>query len=755
MTRKYRKYVVVEGIVQGVGFRPFVYNIAVKNELKGTVLNTSDGVYIDIEGEEGKINNFLNELELNPPPLAKIEKITITDKKLNNYESFTIEKSNENKNMITLISPDVATCDDCRNEVLDINNRRYNYPFINCTNCGPRFSIIKKLPYDRPMTTMDEFKMCEKCREEYENPLNRRFHAQPNACSDCGPRVWLTNKTGEEIAINEPIREAVRLIKEGNIIAIKGLGGFHFVCDGKNENAIDVLRKRKSRPRKPLALMMKDISTVEKHCYVNEKENEILQGIKKPIVLLDKKSNSLPDSIAPNNNKLGIMLPYTPLHYLLFDEDIDCLVMTSANVSGLPIVYKNDEAQEKLNSIVDYFLFHNRDIHIPVDDSVVKVILDKEVVIRRSRGYAPEPIKFKKMEELLTTGADLKNTFTFSKEEYLFMSQYIGDLDNLESYKNYIYNIDHFKSLYNINPKIIAHDMHPDFLSTDYANSKETEKIQVQHHHAHIVSCIAENNLAERVIGIAFDGTGLGDDNKVWGGEFLICDYLDYERVAHINYVKMPGGDYAVKEPYRMALSYLYSLKRESINIEKLSHLHDKNTKAIIMMLKNNINCVETSSMGRFFDAVSALLGFNDRISYEGEAAIYLESIANQNENRKYKYVIENTGDKLVINTKEIIKGILNDIENKVDKSIISMKFHNTIISFSIDVCKQIRINHSIDKVALSGGVFNNDILLKGIHEGLSRENFKVYIHSDIPCNDSGISLGQIVVANEKLKCRR
>lgn len=750
-----RKYVVVKGIVQGVGFRPFVYKIATENKLNGWVNNTSEGVYIDVEGDEKNIEIFLDKLENHAPPLSQINEVIIENKVLICYKDFTIKISENNNYSITLISPDVATCDECRDDILDKNNRRYKYPFTNCTNCGPRFSIIKELPYDRPMTTMKEFKMCEKCKEEYENPLDRRFHAQPNACAECGPKVWLTDKNGNEIFIDEPINEAKRLIKEGNIIAIKGLGGFHIVCDGKNEKAIDTLRKRKLRPSKPLALMMKDINIVEKYCNVNQKENEILQGIKKPIVLLDKNNDLLPNNIAPNNKKLGVMLPYTPLHYLLFDKDLECLVMTSANVSGLPIVYKNDEALKDLNNIVDYFLFHNREIHIPVDDSVVKVLLDKEIVIRRSRGYAPVPIKYEKMEEILATGADLKNTFTISKEGYLFTSQYIGDLDNLENYNNYEHNINHFKSIYNIKPKVIAHDMHPNFLSTEYANNKDVTKIKVQHHHAHIASCMVENNIDEKVIGIAFDGTGLGDDNKIWGGEFLICDYLDYKRAAHLNYVKMPGGDYAVKEPYRMALSYLYNLNKENIYIDKLSHLNSKNIKAIITMLKNNINCVETCSVGRFFDAVSALLGFNEKISFEGEAAIYLESIANKDVNKCYKYEIKNNEDKLVINTNEIIKGILNDIENKVDKSIISMKFHNTIISFSIDVCKQLSIKHNIDKVALSGGVFNNEILLKGIYNRLLKDNFKVYIHSSIPCNDGGISLGQIAIANKKLKCRR
>jgi hydrogenase maturation protein HypF len=474
-----RKYLVVTGIVQGVGFRPFVYNIAMENNLKGWVKNTSEGVYIDLEGTQKCIESFLHKLKSGAPPLSKIHSITIENRDIVNYSEFSIEKSEDNHKTITLISPDVATCTDCEKEIKNSKDRRYQYAFTNCTNCGPRFSIIKKLPYDRPMTTMEKFKMCPHCMQEYENPRDRRFHAQPNACEDCGPRVFLTDNCVKKITTKNPIEEVKELIKSGKIIGIKGLGGLHIACDGKNQQVIELLRQRKLRPSKPFALMMKDIDTVNKYCYVNEIEEEILMGIKKPILLLDVKNNRLPVNIAPDNNKLGVMLPYTPLHSLLFHDNIEVLVMTSANVSGLPMVYKNEEAIEKLNNIADYFLLNDRDIHVAVDDSVARVILGKERVIRRSRGYAPMPVIIENIKETLAYGSHLKNTFCISKEKFAFLSQHMGDMDNLEAYKNYIHNVKHFKDLYNVKPEIIAYDMHPDLLLSNFAKKEGGKKVQV------------------------------------------------------------------------------------------------------------------------------------------------------------------------------------------------------------------------------------------------------------------------------------
>ncbi|WP_331681669.1 carbamoyltransferase HypF [Romboutsia sp.] len=750
---KLRKYIVVKGIVQGVGFRPFVYKIAVDNNLNGWVNNTSKGVFIDIEGLKPNIDNFIYDLEHKSPPLSQINEILIEDREVLDYIDFEIKHSKEDSDAITFISPDFATCDDCIKDINDKKNRRYRYPFTNCTNCGPRFSIIKKLPYDRPVTTMGEFKMCDECATEYKDPLNRRFHAQPNACSKCGPQVELIDKHKNKINCEDAIEKAVSLIKEGNILAIKGLGGFHLACDATNIDTITNLRNRKVRPTKPLALMMKDIDTVKKYCHVSKKEEEILLNNKRPILLLNKKGEYFPNNIAPNNDKLGVMLAYTPLHNLLL-EDLDVLVMTSANVSGIPMIYENDEAIEKLNNIVDYFLIHNRDIYIPVDDSVSTVVLGEERVIRNSRGYAPISMNLDNTNDTLACGSHLKNTFAISKQENVFISQYIGDMENLETYNNFENNVSHLKEIYNINPKVIAYDMHPNYWCNEFVSRIDAIKIPIQHHHAHIVSCMVENNVNDRVIGIAFDGTGYGTDGNIWGAEFMACDYKNFIREGHLNYVHIPGGDGAVKEPWKMAVSYMYNTYKDELYNYLPDSLTDKNIKPLISMIKNNINSPLCSSMGRLFDTVSALLGYKDKITFEGEAAILLESIADINEDKSYNYYIDHIQENYIIDTTKLIKGIINDLEYNVDKRKISMKFHNTIIDISVNMSNLLSKKYNIKKVALSGGVFHNEILLKGIYEKLTNQGFEVLTHKLIPTNDSGISLGQLVIANNNIKER-
>lgn len=751
--RKVRKYIVVKGIVQGVGFRPFVYKIATHNNLNGWVNNTSKGVFIDVEGLKPNIDNFIYDLQHKSPPLSQINGIFIEDREVLDYIDFEIRHSQEDDDAITLISPDFATCDDCIKDINDKKNRRYRYPFTNCTNCGPRFSIIKKLPYDRPVTTMGEFEMCDKCVAEYKDPLDRRFHAQPNACSKCGPQVELVDKHKNKIKCEDAIEKAVSLIKEGNILAIKGLGGFHLACDAKNEDAIANLRKRKVRPTKPLALMMKDIDTVKKYCHVSKKEEQILLSNKRPILLLNKKEDYLPSNIALNNNKLGIMLPYTPLHNLLL-EDLDVLVMTSANVSGIPMIYENNEAIEKLNNIVDYLLIHNRDIYIPVDDSVSTVVLEEERAIRNSRGYAPISMTLDNINDTLACGSHLKNTFAISKKENIFISQYIGDMENLETYNNFENNVSHLKEIYNINPNVIAYDMHPNYWCNEFVSNQKAIKIPVQHHHAHIVSCMVENNVNDTVIGIAFDGTGYGTDGNIWGGEFMVCDYKNFIREGHLNYVHIPGGDSAVKEPWKMAVSYMYHTYNDELHNHLPCSLIDKNIKPLISIIKNNINSPLCSSMGRLFDAVSALLGYKDKITFEGEAAILLESIADINEDKSYNYYIDHIEENYIIDTTKLIKGIINDLECNVDKRKISMKFHNTIIEISVNMSNLLSKKYNIKKVALSGGVFHNEILLKGIYGKLTNQGFEVLTHKLVPTNDSGISLGQLVIANNNIKER-
>lgn len=776
-----RLFIKVEGIVQGVGFRPFVYSIAVSNDLKGWVNNTSEGVFIDVEGSEENLDEFLSQLEFNPPPLSRIENINITEKSPCNFNNFEIKESLENLEKITLIPPDIGTCKDCRDDILDPNNKRYCYPFTNCTNCGPRYSIIKQLPYDRDKTTMEKFKMCPACVEEYNNPLNRRFHAQPNACHSCGPHIYLTDNKGIDIPLTDiigsqempdnfdstnnkvNINEKIiswtqKKLKEGFIFAIKGLTGFHLVCDGENSNAVDLLRKRKHRPDKPFAVMMKDINTVKKHCSINDKEDELLSGIRKPIVLLNKLNNyNLPETLALNQNTLGVMLPFTPLHELLFLKDLNVLVMTSANVHGLPLEYRNETAIEHLEDIVDYFFMHDRDIFIPVDDSVSKVVLGRERVIRRARGYAPEPITFKSEAPILACGSNMKNTTCISKDNFLFLSPHNGDLENLETYEHYKNNIEHLKSIFSFNPKYIVSDMHPSYYSTQYAQSCGVELIQVQHHHAHIVSCMVENKLSNKVIGLAFDGTGYGIDGKVWGSEFLICDYENFTRAAHLDYVMMPGGDSAILEPWKMGLSYLYrSLSKESTYI---NGFYGNKANIILKMIDKNINCIETSSMGRFFDAISSIIDVCQKITFEGQASMELESLTSASENctdtTSYAYKILSKNNKLIIDTIPIINEIVNDLKMGVPKNIISQRFHNTVISFSVDICKRLREFHGINDVALSGGVFQNNYIFIGIINALETEGFKVYSHSIVPTNDGGLSLGQLVIANERLKSIR
>jgi len=755
-----RLFLKVEGIVQGVGFRPFVYNEALSLNLKGWINNNSQGVHIDIEGEEEKLNNFIEKLKYKPPLLAKIENIIVEERKTVNYNSFEIKESEINNKKITLISPDMAICEECIQDITNPLNKKYMYPFTSCTNCGPRFSIIKSIPYDRDKTTMKKFNMCEECNREYTDPTNRRFHAQPNACRACGPHIWIEDSTGTKIEIENVIDWTRQKLKEGKIFAIKGLGGFNLVCDATNEDAVKMLRIRKNRPHKPFSVMSGNIETVKKYCDVTLEEEKILTGCIKPIVILDQANGyDLPKCIAPHQKTLGVMLPYTPLHHLLFGNDMEVLIMTSANGNGLPLEYKNESAVEKLGNVADYFLQHNRDIHAPVDDSVVKVIDNEIHMIRRARGYVPEPIKKDNIREILACGSNMKNTFCIAKENFIFLSQHNGNLENVETIEYYKNNIEHFKNIFNFAPKYIACDMHPNYTSSEYAYKSSLPRIEVQHHHAHIVSCLAENNVNRKVIGIAYDGTGYGTDGKMWGGEFLICDNKEFTRLGHLNYVKMPGGEMSVKEPWRMAVSHVYnafkSNNRNGYSTDKqlreiLTKLYGNKAINLIAIIKADINCPETSSMGRFFDAAASLIGLRDSVTYEGQAAIELEAAASQKSLDFYDYdVVQENG--YVVKSEKIIMGIIKDKLLDEQDSIISDKFHNTIIKFSKDICKLIRRDVGINEVVLGGGVFQNSYLLKNLTNELKNEEFVVYTNKLIPANDGGVALGQIVIANEIL----
>ena len=748
------KKIVVKGIVQGVGFRPFIYKNATKNNLKGFVNNTSKGVFIEVEGYEKDITSFIEEIKHKPPVLSKVTDIKIIDREIEGYTDFKIIESVEEEEAITLLSPDIATCDDCLADISDVNNRRYRYPFTNCTNCGPRFSITKKVPYDRENTTMDVFQMCSECREEYNDPLNRRFHAQPNGCSKCGPRVYICNKEGNEIISNDPIKDIAKEIKNGKIVAIKGIGGFHLACDAKNKEVINELRKRKKRPRKPLAVMMRDIETVKKYCDVNELEERILLGNKKPILLLDKKRNSLLPKELTNyqNGKLGVMLPYTPVHHILFSEDIDILVMTSANISGEPMVYKNHEAIEKLKGIADFYLMNNRHIYIPIDDSVSRVILGKERVLRNARGYAPKSMEIKDMAYSIALGANSNNTFAIANNENIFFSNYIGDLANYNTWQHYINSLEHMKGIYKIDPKSYFYDLHPNFYQNELLKEIKTKKIGIQHHHAHIVACMAEHSLEEEVIGIAFDGTGYGIDGKLWGGEFFICDKERFKRLAHLNYVALPGGEGAIREPWKIAISYLYDIFKEDYAAYVPKHLQEKKHQIITEIIKKDINSPKASSIGRLFDAVAALLGFDAKITFQGEAAIDLENLCCRDDQSFYQYNISLEDGIYIIDCKPLIKSVVIEVIDGIDKELIARRFHNTIIKFTIELCEILRKEYNLSSVVLSGGVFQNEILLINIYKELIKRDFKVYIHEQIPANDEGISIGQMIIGNEILK---
>lgn len=760
------RYIVkIYGIVQGVGFRPFVYKKAKDFRIYGYVKNIGGAVLIDCSGERKNIKEFIIEIIKNPPILAKIEKVQCTHIKNelcnaqyiikrkfrikeNNRQKFVIKESTKDKNEVKFVSPDIGICDKCLEDIQQKGNLRYHYAFTNCTQCGPRYSIIKTFPYDRKNTTMDKFIMCKECKKEYDNPLSRKFHAQPNCCTKCGPKLFLANKHGDIIKCEDPVKETIALLKEGKILAIKGIGGFHLVCDGRNEQAINLLRSRKHRKDKPLALMAKDIGIVKEICYISDMEEEVLSSSKRPIVILKKKIPSLlPEGIAPRQSKLGVMLPYTPLHYLLFNEKLNLLVMTSGNISGMPMEYKNKEALKHLNTVADYFLMNDREIYIEVDDSVVKVMNGVEKVIRGARGYRPYSLKTEIKHEIIAVGGQQKNTICVSKNGYAYLSQYLGDLGDFNCYENFKYVINHFSNLFDINAEVLAYDMHTLYSSTKYAKENKIRKIEVQHHHAHMVSCMAEHYIYDSVIGVIFDGTGFGLDGAVWGGEFLVGNRKSFKRAGQLEYVNIQGGEQAVKEPWRCAVSYLNALGYDPSQI--IQEVEKEKIEVVKLALDSQINCFLSSSIGRLFDAVASLCGIRNNISYDGQAAIELENVICSEGYESYSWNIKEKNGIFNIQYKGIIEGILKDIKKKELVTKISSKFHNSIIEASCDLVCKLREKEGINKVVLSGGVFENQYLLKGIYINLIKQGFKVFYNEQIPTNDEGISFGQLQVANE------
>jgi len=747
----------VRGVVQGVGFRPFIYQMAKRHSLRGWVCNTSEDVRIEVEGETRDIEQFLHGLREQSPPLSHIEEITVTPAPPAGYEKFEIRHSIAEEGKYQLVSPDIATCPDCLREIFDPGDRRYRYPFTNCTNCGPRFTIIADIPYDRPNTTMKRFQMCPECQREYDDPLNRRFHAQPNACPECGPQLELLDASGNPVTCRDIISKASQLLKEGKIIAIKGLGGFLLACDATSRAAISRLRQRKNRPTKPLAIMVSSLDEAQRHCEVNDEEAGLLTSPGSPIVLARWKAGStISKAAAPGLKYVGVMLPYTPLHHLLLRETGLPLVMTSGNLSEEPIAKDNNEAVTRLSGIVDYFLVHNRDIYARYDDSVMTVEEGRPRFVRRARGYAPFPIHLPyKSKQILGCGAEEKNTFCLTRDDHAFVSQHIGDMENMETLEHYVNTIALYQKLFRIEPEIIAHDMHPEYLPTKYAKelaAREKKKlIPVQHHHAHIASCLADNGVEGPVIGVSFDGTGYGTDGKIWGGEFIVADYKEFKRMAFLEYLPLPGGALAIKKPYRTTIGYLLSLGIDlDQNLPLFKQVDKGEIKIIRSQVEKRINTPLTSSMGRLFDAVAALSGVRGIIEYEAQAAIDLEMLAYDaaGETGRYPFSLIEQSGVSIIQIHDLFTSIINDLRGNTPKAIIAARFHNTVAQMILETCRAISAKTGIKKAALSGGVFQNRLLLRKTIPPLESAGFEVYTHRQVPCNDGGISLGQVVIAN-------
>jgi len=754
----------IKGLVQGVGFRPFVYRRAREYGMNGCVENRNDGVFMKLQADYPQMNAFLEDIKRNAPPASSIRTINVSEGDSETFNGFQIRNSRNVSDQITEISPDIAVCYDCL-EDMKMQPRRINYPFINCTHCGPRFSIIRNLPYDRNNTTMQKFQMCGDCSEEYHNVHDRRFHAQPVACNFCGPQYKFFQK-GRVIKDSFKIlKELKKLLYKGKIIAVKGIGGFHLICDATNNKVVERLRRLKNRDRKPFAVMFSDFDNLQEYAFVSDEEKEQLLSWRRPVVLLQQKK-LLAESINNGLGELGVLFPYMPLHFLIFEEiDLPAVVCTSANLSDEPIVADNDLAARKLDHIADAFLFHNREIHNRTDDSVIRMLNSQPQIIRRSRGYAPAPVTLDfDVSGILATGAELKNTFAIGMKEQAVLSQHIGDLKNYETYEFFGDAVNRFLHLFRQNPQIVVSDMHPEYMSTRFAKNFHAQQerkagndknlfpqwFQVQHHHAHIASCMAEHGLSEDVIGIAMDGTGYGDDGQIWGGEFMTCNLSGYQRFAHFEYVPMPGGDKAVQSPWRMALSFLANaFDDQEEKFSGLTFLQNRpieDIKLILSMIRKRLNSPLTSSAGRLFDAVAALLGVCNESCFEAEAPMRLEALVIDSVTDYYSFEF-NEG---IVSFAPTFREIVEDITQGVSSEFIATKFHNTVVEAIVKVANSMREQYGLRKVALSGGTFQNRYLTEQTIKQLENANFDVYFNRLVPCNDGGISLGQLAIAANK-----
>ncbi|MCX5863966.1 MAG: carbamoyltransferase HypF [Deltaproteobacteria bacterium] len=746
----------VSGIVQGVGFRPFVYRLALARGLKGFVANTPDGVALEVQGQTAQLEDFLVALREEAPPLAQVGEISSAPIPLCHDGEFTLRHSTASGPVSTLISPDVAVCEDCLAEFFSPADRRFRYPFINCTNCGPRYTIVERIPYDRPHTTMRGFAMCGPCQREYDDPANRRFHAQPNCCPDCGPQLSLVEADGQQVAVREEVLgEVLRRLEAGEIVAVKGVGGFHLAVDAANSQAVQRLRQRKGREAKPLAVMVPDLAMARKVCRLEALEEQALVSQERPIVLAAKNvGHGLADEIAPGYDQFGLMLPYAPLHQLLLQGSARVLVMTSANRSEEPICIENDEAVQRLNGIADCFLLHDRGIHLPCDDSVVALQAGMIRQVRRSRGFAPKPIGLAEAGAMvLGVGAELKNTVCLLKEKQAFCSQHIGDLKNLEAYRVFQQSLSQLAALFEITPTLIVHDLHPQYLSSRWAQEQTVPTLAVQHHHAHLAACLAENRQDGPAIGIILDGTGYGPDQTIWGGEVLLGDACGYQRFSSLEALPLPGGDAAVQAPWRTALSYLHAAYGD--NLPDLPFLMGHECGPILAMVEKGVNSPLTSSCGRLFDAVAAMSGGRQIIQYEAQAAIELMQMAGGRLGKEgFPCEVYEENAMLKISVRSLIRAVANAVQSGMAQSEISRKFHAGLVAVFTRVAEEARRRENINTVALSGGVFQNRLLLEGMAASLGSSGFQVLFHKELPCNDACISLGQAVIGREAFKKR-
>ena len=771
------KHISVKGVVQGVGFRPFVYGLATRLNLHGWVCNTSGGVEILVDGQDVNVEKFIQSLPLEKPALAEIDFVQVVDAPSDPSTNFEIRDSQDLDGAYQPISPDISICPDCERDLFNPKDRRYLYPFLNCAYCGPRFTIIKDVPYDRPNTTMSEFPMCARCRSEYTDPTSRHFHAQALACPHCGPFVEL-RETHSQFPTGDPrissieirtsaILKARRLLREGYIVAIKGLGGFHLACDASNPYTLAELRDRKGRVDKPFAVMAANLTVVNAVCKLGRQEQRLLTSREKPVVLLAKKKLTglelykVSELVAPNLDTLGVMLPDTPLHHLLLNQTDPILarepvppilVMTSSNFREEPIATDNKEALQKLSPLADAFLLHNREIHIRSDDSVVRVDSGNMVYLRRSRGYAPYPLKLPfETRPTLAVGAELKNAFCLTRDHYAFLSHHIGDMGNIQCHESFEQGVRHLSHVFRVRPEIIAHDLHPNYFTTHYAKHSDVPLIGVQHHHAHIVSCMVDNGLGEgRLIGLSFDGAGYGADGNIWGGEALLASFADFKRFAHIEYLPSPGGGSILGAPWRIAAGYAQALGIEVSDLPFLQNVDKEALRLLRQQVDRELNSSLSSSMGRLFDAVTGLIGVRNDVTYEAQAALEMEVLSKPflADARSYPYRIEEGETGLIIRLGRVFEAIVDGVRAREPAGWIGARFHQTMAAIALDVCKRARRSTGLNEVALSGGVWQNRVLLNLARDRLTQAGFVVYFHQHVPANDGGLSLGQAVVAN-------